>query len=131
MPVADVSEGKDFPVAPLFATASIVPDEASHAVEEVDMPTAEATLNALDKVVRSFEAKPRLPVPPRAAQPLLIRPLARQGWLIFCILTSISLLTASMILLQRSQARYASRHSGGHACIYTHMPRGTLYYEGR
>lgn len=120
MPVADVShdQGKAFPIAPLFTTASLVADEASRAVEEVDVPTAEATLNALDKAVRSFEAKPRLPIPPKAKKPLLIRPLAHQGWLIFCTLMFASLLIASMVLLHQSQDRCAFWRAGGYACAH-------------
>lgn len=107
MPPADVFHGKSFPSAPLFTTASIVPDEASRAVEKVDISTAEATLTAVDKAVRSFEGKSKLPIPQKSDQSILLRSSVRKGWIVLCTLAFLSLMIATSVLLQRSHDRCA------------------------
>eukprot|EP00892_Ulva_mutabilis_P011710 jgi/Ulvmu1/8911/UM005_0002.1 len=99
----DVSVGNDFPVAPLFTTSSIVPDDARVEVEKIDIAGAESTLNALDKVVRSFERKGKLSISTTSKTPLLSKLLTIQGWFAACALMFVSLLIASMILLKQSR----------------------------
>lgn len=111
-PRTDVYSGKAFPLAPLFTTASIVPSDANRAVEEIDASTAQATLNALEKAVRSFEAKSKLPVPTKTNKGLLSRFLFQAGWILFRVLMFVSLTIAAAILLKRSRDRCAPRGRG-------------------
>lgn len=101
----DVYHGEVFPVAPLFATASIVPDEVKQEVEKVDVAAAESTLNALDKAVRSFERKGKLSISAPTKPSVLKSVLTRQGWIALCALAFMGLLISSMIHLQHSQDR--------------------------